>query len=142
MPAETTDTLPAAVMEKRFCAQRDADFATVFATSHRLSTLRRHFTDLHEYLEYARGHLAGQVTIDSWQIFRTQIEGTTAYVLVQFSLTVQGTAETFIEVAELRYSQQDWSHLRSWRLPKDVTLEQALHIELKTLMTYPDVVCL
>jgi hypothetical protein len=142
MPVEPNNIQPAAVMERRFNAQRDADFATIFATSHRLSTLRRHFTQLSDYLDYARNQLAGQVTIDSWHIHKTQTDGTVAYVLVQLAQSVQGMTETFIEVAELRCSQQVWSHLRSWRLPNEVTLAQALQSELKMLITYPDVCCL
>jgi len=134
------DIDPAQLMERRLAAQRDADFSVIFETSHRLSALRRSFSRLIDYVDFARRELAGQVAVHSWQILKTEIDGDAAYVLLQVALSVHGQQESYIEVAELRCSQQEWRHLCSWRLPDEVPAEQAQHADLKALLAHPDTV--
>jgi len=135
-----TSVNPAQLMEQRLIAQRDADFTTIFETSHRLSALRRSFSRLIDYVDYARRELAGQVAVHSWKILKTEIDGEAAYVLLQVALSVHGQHESYVEVAELRHSQQVWKHLCSWRPPDDFTVEQALQADLKALLAHPDTV--
>lgn len=140
MPTDMQQVDPAQLMEQRLRAQRDADFPVIFETSHRLSALRRSFDRLIDYVDFARRELAGQVTVHSWQILKTELDGEAAYVLLQVALSVHGQHEGYVEVAELRYSQQEWKHLCSWRLPDEITADQALHAELKILLAHPDTV--
>jgi len=134
------DASPTEVMERRFRAQRDADFAIIFETSHRLSALRRSFSRLIDYVDFARRELSGQVAVHSWKILKSQEDGDAAYVLLRVALTVHGQHEGYIEIAELRFSQQEWRHLCSWRLPEEVSEAEALHADLKVLLAHPDTV--
>lgn len=139
-PVDPCQADPAAVMEKRLCAQRDGDFSVIFETSHRLSALRRSFDRLIDYVDYARKELSGQVTVHSWEILKTEIGDDTAYVLLQVALSVHGQSESYIEIAELRFSQQAWRHLCSWRLAEEFSADQALQADLPQLLAHPDTV--
>jgi len=140
MPVDPGQSDPAMVMERRLCAQRDGDFSVIFETSHRLSALRRSFTRLIDYVDFARQELSGQVSVHSWEILKTEIIDDTAYVLLQVALSVHGQSESYIEIAELRFSQQEWRHLCSWRLAEEFNTDQACRSDLQQLLSHPDTV--
>jgi hypothetical protein len=127
-------------MQLRFEGQAAEDYESIYHSSHRLSTLRRSFPTLKEYLCFAREQLKGQIKITAFDLIADQQIGKKAYVLCRVSMTVQNTTETFTEVAELQRSVLGWRFLHCARLPLELMPETSLAIDLKTLFSHPKAV--
>lgn len=137
MTCVPTDLSPAQLMGLRFNAQSKEDYAAIYHSSHRLSTLRRSFLSLKEYIKFASEQLSGQITITDYEILVEQLFGKKAYVLCRVTMAVQGQTEEFIEVAELQRSVMGWRFLHCARLPIDLLPEDPSSSNLKQFSTHP-----
>lgn len=135
-----SDLSPLQVMELRFKAQASEDFASIYHSSHRLSTLRRSFPSLKEYLEFAKESLSGQIVITDYQLLAEEILSRKSYVLCRVTMSHQGSTETFAEVAELRRSVVGWRFLHCSRLPLRLLPADPSTADIQKLLSHPEVV--
>lgn len=135
-----TDLDPRQLMMLRFEAQAANDFSSIYHSSHRLSTLRRSFPSLKEYLAFARESLSGQIVISSFTLLAEEVLAKKAYILCRVSMVVQGTPEEFAEVAELRRSVVGWRFLRCARLPVALLPEDPSTLDLKNFSSHPEAI--
>ena len=135
-----TDLSPGGLMTLRFTAQSVENFSSIYHSSHRLSTLRRTFPSLKVYLAFAADSLSGQILITSFDLLSEQVAAKKAFVLCRVSMTAQGNAESFIEVAELRRSELGWRFLHCARLPLSVLTDDPSVLDLKQLSSHPEAV--
>jgi hypothetical protein len=124
-------------MKLRFEAQSQDDYESIYHSSHRLSTLRRSFPSLKEYVSFASEQLSGQITITAFELLAEQIFVKKAYVLCKVSMSVQNRSETFIEVAELMRSVMGWRFLRCARLPVELLPADPTKVDMKQLSSHP-----
>ena len=135
-----SDLTPGQLMTLRFEAQSAEDFATIYRSSHRLSTLRRSFSSLKEYLAFAEQNLSGQILITAFELLAEDVSAKKAYVLCKVAMSVQGESESFAEVAELRRSVIGWRFLHCVRLPVSVLSKDTSTLDLKQLSAHPEAV--
>ncbi len=140
MTCVPNDLTPGQLMTLRFEAQSAGDFAAIYHSSHRLSTLRRSFTSLKEYLLFAGENLSGQITVDSFTVLAEQVSVKNAYVLCSAAIIVQGKPEAFAEVAELRRSVLGWRFLHCARLPIAALPADPSALDLKQFSAHPEAV--
>ena len=127
-------------MTLRFEAQSAEDFAAIYHSSHRLSTLRRSFPSLKEYSLFATENLSGQITVASFELLAEQASAKKAYVLCSVAMIVQGKHESFAEVAELRRSVVGWRFLHCARLPISTLPDDPSSLDLKQFSAHPEAV--
>ena len=131
---------PTELMTLRFQAQSADDFAAIYHSSHRLSTLRRSFPRLNEYLVFAAQSLSGQIVISSYELLAEKVTSKKAFILCSVKLAVQGEPESFVEVAELRYSAAGWRFLHCARLPTSVLPDDPSTLDLEQFSLHPEAV--
>lgn len=135
-----SDLSPGQLMTLRFEAQSAEDFATIYRSSHRLSTLRRSFSSLKEYLAFAAQNLSGQIVITTFELLAEDVKAKKAYILCKVSMSVQGEPESFVEVAELRRSVIGWRFLHCARLPLSTLPDDLSTLDLKLFSSHPEAV--
>lgn len=135
-----TGLTPRQLIELRFKAQSSGDFTAIYQSSHRLSTLRRSFPSLKEYLAFAAEQLSDQIRISDYEILASDERTRTAYVFCRVEMSVQGQSETFAEVAEVRRSVLGWRFLRCSRLPQSLLNQQPEAADLKQLASHPEAI--
>ena len=140
MTCVPTDLSPTQLMGLRFKAQSEEDYPSIYHSSHRLSTLRRSFLSLKEYIYFASEQLSGQISITDYELLVEQLSGKKAYVLCRVTMSVQNQAEEFIEVAVLQRSVMGWRFLHCARLPIKLLPEDLSSIDLKQLYSHPEAV--
>ncbi len=132
------DLNPMQLMNFRFKAQSESNFEAIYHSSHRLSTLRRSFLSLKQYINFASEQLSGQIKITAYDLLLEQVLEKKAYVLCKVSMTVQGEVETFVEVAELQRSVLGWRFLHCARLPLALFPNDLMCVDLKLLFSHPE----
>ena len=137
LPADLT---PRELMTLRFNAQSAEDYTSIYHSSHRLSTLRRSFPSLKDYLAFAQQGLSGQIMVSSFELLAEETSTQKAYVLCKVSMSVQGEMETFVEVAELRRSVIGWRFLHCAHLPLSVLPDDPSMLDLQQLSAHSEAV--
>ena len=99
----------------RFEAFRNADFALVYDTFHRESTLRRQFVNRDTYVGYARTHLQSSYRMLGCQILGHDCKEDEARVISLMTVEVDGKSQRYAELAWLRREKGRWCYHRGQR---------------------------
>lgn len=104
------------LLEKRFVALENSDFAAVYDSYHPEAPFLQQFADQTAYVDFAQQQLSA-IIVDSWQSLRQRkIDGNQQEHLLVMKLTVDGINQYFYELALLIDTADGWRYHSAQKL--------------------------
>ncbi|SHI57781.1 SEC-C motif-containing protein [Malonomonas rubra DSM 5091] len=104
------------LLERRFAALADGDFATVYATYHQESPFIQQFSSRGEYVRFAKANLSA-IQVKNWQVLSCrELDDRQQEHLLVIELSVDGYSQFFYELALLVDTEGGWRYHSAQKL--------------------------
>lgn len=110
---------PSEVVAARSEAFIRGDFGLIFDSYHPESNFRRQFVDRQEYIAYGRDSLGQDYRIIECQVIAEEVGQDESRVVYLMAMEVQGTLQSYAELAWFRQAGEEWRYHRGQKMSGD-----------------------